>query len=131
MTQKHKEVELYSVDEVLEAVRKITYKPDWTIDWSRPIAGNEEFASKAIVMLCIIPVLDPQTRERIILHVSKEFPLYYPVLLSSLLYNIRCSLIDWEVHEMQEWFKWDGENVEDPHLEGSNIIGHVHYFSFQ
>lgn len=114
------EEELCSPESFLAAARKITYKPGFDIAWS--LCDD----NRILRMKCLISVCDPVTLKPTKVEGTKQFPIVSSSL-SLFLYDVQSTLIDWEVHEMKEWFKYDGQIVEEPHPDNTSLLGHYTY----
>ena len=106
---------LRTYEDYLHEVRKITYKPGFAISW------GVDSLQQCLCMICNIPVVCPDTGGQTTVTTSRKIPIV-PRTLEQFLLEVRWSIMDWEMHEMSEWLKFDGVCVEDPHPNGDHQI---------
>lgn len=97
--------------EALEILKKITYKPEWHIE----CYIRTDYPGSPVAVDFILDAIDPVTKAptRIMGH-SRIDPFMFKDK-EALLAFIFDRLIVAERHETQEWFRYEGKPVYDPH----------------
>jgi hypothetical protein len=113
-------------ERVKNLVGRITYKPGWKMVVSRTRTQNEypsRYDLPAVWITVTLPAIDVNDPEhKIILSNQKCFWQYTLETMKDeqiLEYCVVNLLLDTEKHELDEWFKFDGIQIFDPHKQGA------------
>ena len=97
-------------------LKEITYKPKWRFS----VASSPDWLSPTAEVRIFMRVPD------VITHIEGDVA--YPVFFQmdrdwsdeEIVHKVMWGVKTLETHEIREWFKWKGVNVEDPHPELKN-----------
>lgn len=108
----------YSPTDVLKYLGRITYKPGYKFTyWVDD--KNQSTYRQNIVLNLVVPVPDSTRKDQkpvtIVFTNRIPFEYLYHNGPNYLLVRVRDFFLEWEKHEMDEWFRLDGEMVRDPH----------------
>lgn len=106
------------LERVRSVLQKVTYKPGWVItafDHRTIQEPKNDFFS---FHLCLQPDIVSGRQTEIAHHSSLSiFDLANMKDDQVITYFVTNAIRDMEMHEMDEWFKFDGFHVRDPHPE--------------
>lgn len=113
------------LERVRSLLSKVTYKPGWIITayphqyFNKPKDDFYRFHDTSEIIIRVV-CLQPDTisgRETEIAHhrTIHSFDLEHMKDHQIVEYLIAGAIREMELHEMDEWFKFDGEHVRDPH----------------
>lgn len=106
------------LERVRSLLKKVTYKPGWeiTADWDGYPYGRIDPFTILLKVAC--PQPDTVTGEMTTIHhqmAASVFTIEHMKDGDILSYLVARSIHQMEMHEMDEWFKFDGIHVKDPH----------------
>lgn len=104
---------LKTEEDVCSLLHKITYKPNYKMDFSIGPAGQSHILHLALR----VKVVDINTRYDTWLGFHKKLAIALPTDQDFLLHEVEDFFRQWEEHEMDEWFRLDGKPVNQGRLD--------------
>jgi hypothetical protein len=98
-----------------EILARITYKPNWTLEvWGDHLHVAADVGDAAVPAVPVVPdVSDP--RKIVKIAIGRTIP--EDLKEADFVDFIRHAITDLELHERDEWFKFDGVPVKEPHVD--------------
>ena len=103
---------MLSYESLAELVSRISYKPGWSFKLGR---DGAVFQCDTYTLFIQAQVPDSRDPEQIVEFVMKRMVPEYLHDEDMFLKWVKHTLTEAEVHEMREFFRFDGELVDDPH----------------
>lgn len=105
---------------VASVVERIAYKPGWEFHvepcgqvpgWLWLVARSQE----------------PDSRGKGQREQWRTYVMAAHGTISKILATVRMAIQTWELHETDEWFRFDGERIHDPHACDECVVGNLNH----
>lgn len=113
------------LERVRNLLKKVTYKPGWRFDArTEPVLNYDPhyfYQEVQVFVSCLVPDTETGKDTKLVVHRRFSNCTLRDMKDSQIISYCISSLIrEAEMHEMDEWFKFDGSHVVEPHPENNS-----------